>query len=175
MTDTNAGPVFTASLYGSVEVAREAEVNWLRQRIAELEREIKSHRVRAQQDAESWQIALSELDARGSELDRLRAEKAHLIEDRARFPDKPDDVGHMISAHIENLKRRAESAEGKCEALKPDAERYRWLRCRDKGPSCFHNAVVSSYINGQPDYYCEDELDAAIDAARAAREGRLND
>jgi len=51
-----------------------SEADKLRQRIAELEREIKSHRVRAQQDAESWQIALSELDARGAELDRLQSE-----------------------------------------------------------------------------------------------------
>jgi hypothetical protein len=42
MTDTtNAGPepMFTATLYGSAEAAREAEVKWLRGRVAELERE----------------------------------------------------------------------------------------------------------------------------------------
>ncbi|WP_225773232.1 hypothetical protein [Pseudomonas sp. Marseille-Q5115] len=41
----------------------------------------------------------------------LRAEVERLIEDRARFPDKPDDIGVMIGAHIANLKKRAESAE----------------------------------------------------------------
>lgn len=34
-----------------------------------------------------------------------------VLEDRARFPDKPDGVGRMISAHMENLKRSKEAAD----------------------------------------------------------------
>lgn len=36
---------------------------------------------------------------------------ARLVEDRARFPDRPDDVGRMINAHIENLKANKEAAD----------------------------------------------------------------
>lgn len=34
-----------------------------------------------------------------------------VIEDRARFPDRPDDIGDMIGAHIGNLKAAAEGHE----------------------------------------------------------------
>ncbi|WP_296206083.1 hypothetical protein [uncultured Hyphomicrobium sp.] len=46
-----------------------------------------------------------------AELERLRAENARLIEDRARFPDRPDDVGRIIGAHYGNLKRAKEQAD----------------------------------------------------------------
>lgn len=36
---------------------------------------------------------------------------ARLIEDRARFPDRPDDVGMMVCAHIENLKANKKAAD----------------------------------------------------------------
>lgn len=42
----------------------------------------------------------------------LEAEKERLIEDRARFPDRPDWVGDMIGAHFKNLEHKAEAAEG---------------------------------------------------------------
>jgi len=41
----------------------------------------------------------------------LLAENERLKEDRARFPDRPDDIGRMIEAHIGNLKAGKESAE----------------------------------------------------------------
>ena len=34
-----------------------------------------------------------------------------LIEDRARFPDRPDDIGAMIGAHFSNLRARADTNE----------------------------------------------------------------
>ena len=34
-----------------------------------------------------------------------------LIEDRARFPDRPDDVGAMIGAHFNNLRAKADTTE----------------------------------------------------------------
>jgi len=46
-----------------------------------------------------------------AERDALAAENERLKEDRARFPDRPDDIGRMIEAHIGNLKAGKKSAE----------------------------------------------------------------
>jgi chromosome segregation ATPase len=54
---------------------------------------------------------LGDLDASQGREAELREELAKVIEDRARFPDRPDFIGNMISAHIGNLKAKAESAE----------------------------------------------------------------
>jgi hypothetical protein len=48
--------------------------------------------------------------------ERERAEKAEkenvrLIEDRARFPDRPDDIGRMIGCHFGNLKAGKDAAD----------------------------------------------------------------
>ncbi|MFO3720565.1 hypothetical protein [Pseudomonas sp. HLMP] len=53
------------------------------------------------------------------EVERLRAENIRLIEDRARFPDRPDDIGRMITCHIGNLKNQTKSAEDY-------ARKWRW-------------------------------------------------
>lgn len=50
-------------------------------------------------------------DTAEAELAKLRESHAALIEDRARFPDRPDFVGDMISAHIGNLKAGKESSD----------------------------------------------------------------
>lgn len=50
-------------------------------------------------------------DTAEAELAKLRERHAALIEDRARFPDRPDFVGDMISAHIGNLKAGKESSD----------------------------------------------------------------
>lgn len=49
-------------------------------------------------------------------IERERAEKAEkenvrLIEDRARFPDRPDDIGRMIGCHFGNLKAGKDAAD----------------------------------------------------------------
>ncbi|HFK1829488.1 TPA: hypothetical protein ACGW3C_000667 [Pseudomonas aeruginosa] len=49
-----------------------------------------------------------------AEVKALRGEVVRLLEDRARFPDKPDDIGRMIGAHIENLKHVAEASRRMC-------------------------------------------------------------
>lgn len=62
------------------------------------------------------------------ETNRLRAQRDRLIEDRARFPDRPDDIGNMISAHIGNLKAAIESADkhaDQCRRRMDRAERQR--------------------------------------------------
>jgi len=45
------------------------------------------------------------------QLAEARAERDRIIEDRARFPDRPDDIGRMIQAHIGNLKAGKEAAD----------------------------------------------------------------
>lgn len=55
------------------------------------------HQHEARRDKRLDRIA--ELEA---EVERLNSDNARLIEDRARFPDRPDDIGRMISAHIKN-------------------------------------------------------------------------
>lgn len=74
------------------------------------------------------------LSAVTAELDAALAENARLIEDRARFPDKPDDIGNMIRAHIGNLKIGKEQAESyarkwsaEADLLRKDAERWRYV------------------------------------------------
>jgi DNA repair ATPase RecN len=82
------------------------EADKLRQRIAELERDVQSHCVSAKQDADSWQLALAELDARGSELDRLRAENEALSEC---LRECADDLESEINARAGgDLPRRIE-------------------------------------------------------------------
>ncbi|HCA5794814.1 apolipoprotein A1/A4/E family protein [Pseudomonas aeruginosa] len=49
-----------------------------------------------------------------AEVKALRGEVVRLLEDRARFPDRPDDIGRMIGAHIENLKHVAEASRRMC-------------------------------------------------------------
>ncbi|EIU1455994.1 hypothetical protein RZC90_006186 [Pseudomonas aeruginosa] len=49
-----------------------------------------------------------------AEAQALREEVARLLEDRARFPDKPDDIGRMIGAHIEDLKHVADESRRMC-------------------------------------------------------------
>lgn len=55
-----------------------------------------------------------------AELTRLRGDLAVAIEDRARFPDRPDMIGNMINAHYGNLKVKAETAEEHCRRLHLD-------------------------------------------------------
>ena len=52
--------------------------------------------------------AIERLTARAEQAER---ERDRLVEDRARFPDRPDDVGRMIEARIGNLKIGKEEAE----------------------------------------------------------------
>jgi len=51
----------------------------------------------------------------------LTAERDALLEDRARFPDRPDGIALMIAAHIGNLKAAAE--QGKRDSLAAVQER----------------------------------------------------
>ena len=114
------------------------------------------------------------LEAQAKEIEALRVSNEKLIEDRARFPDKPDDIGRMISARIGNLKAAAKqyeeswrAAQLRADVLQADAERYRWLREQHWSTSAM--AVITNPIdNARLGTFCPSEklLDDAIDAAR---------
>ncbi|HCC4868751.1 TPA: hypothetical protein M5N95_004654 [Pseudomonas aeruginosa] len=55
-----------------------------------------------------------DFDALEAEAQALREEVVRILEDRARFPDKPDGIGQMIGAHIENLKHVADESRRMC-------------------------------------------------------------
>lgn len=100
--------------HNKVAAAREATIKKQAAEIGRLcadnvDLELDRNRLRAERDE------LSEANAGLAFLSadnlRLRAEVERLTEDRARFPDKPDDIGRMIEAHIGNLKAGKESAD----------------------------------------------------------------
>lgn len=51
------------------------------------------------------------LEAAQARIAELEGQNQRLVEDRARFPDRPDWVGDMIGAHYGNMEYRIESAE----------------------------------------------------------------
>lgn len=98
-------------------------------------------------DGQKWvnRASLERLEQRVKELE---ADKARLCEDRLRFPDRPDDVGRMIEANLENIKHLAtvheqnwrsetirtgalsnenERLKAELELAKKDSERLDWL------------------------------------------------
>lgn len=54
-------------------------------------------------------------------IQALEAEVERLVEDRARFPDRPDWVGNMIGAHYGNLKSQIDSANRFCDSYRMKA------------------------------------------------------
>lgn len=71
--------------------------------------------IQGEQAVMGYEVVLaSDYDALAAEAQALREEVVRLLEDRARFPDKPDDIGRMIGAHIENLKHVAEASRRMC-------------------------------------------------------------
>lgn len=65
--------------------------------------------------------------------------------------------------------RERDQLRAEAEALRKDAERYRWLRNPDQDAALVLDKMVSS---GVYEYRAGDELDAAIDAAMAAKDGQ---
>ena len=56
-------------------------------------------------------VLLDALSAAQAERDAAKAALATALEDRARFPGKPDTIGCMIESHIGNLKLKASECE----------------------------------------------------------------
>ena len=125
-----------------------------------------------------------------AECERLRVENIQLIEDRARFPDKPDFIGNMIAAHFGNLRagqqqalefaakhrlrmERAEAQRDKLAKVLEDVEREHYLIRRMKnceiqrGRGSFGIAVMSDppALEWQA---IDKELQQFVDARRAA-------
>ena len=103
------------------------------------------------QDAKRRALAIA--DERGKENDRLRVDLAAALEDRARFPDKPDSIGRMIEGHIGSLKLAKEEADRHAVgAILQNAETVERLRakleqiavcCTDNmGPRCNHRMAL---------------------------------
>ena len=60
--------------------------------------------------------------AKDKEINQLKADKQRLVEDRARFPDRPDDIGRMIEAEIGNRKEAEKQANHFAELYRKRAE-----------------------------------------------------
>lgn len=133
----------------------------------------------AQMDGYAFNVAVHNVKERDAEIEALRAEverlrllagnqhelmKAHgvpLPEDYA----LPAAADAFVKEYVAR-RERATRAEAEVEALRRDAERYRWLRDRhDKTHQDWH---VRDQWNNVP---AIGGLDAAIDAAREARNG----
>ena len=91
-------------------------------RVAELEAEVE--RLKEEKDSAIRILArqIDKFHAALIERDALHVEVERLIEDRARFPDKPDDIGRMIHSHMENLKAGQSSAETYAKALRAELD-----------------------------------------------------
>ncbi len=82
----------------------------------------------------------------------------------------PKDLHEMAEGNLSNYVRdHIHAAADEIEALRKDAERYRWLRDDGDGPA---NAIAAAVAEGDNEHGGEyvswlygDELDAAIDAA----------
>ena len=69
-----------------------------------------------------------------------------------------------VWAALREAEARLAKVEAERDALRADAERYRWLRSSDTGPS--QMAKVCEWDHGLWQLMSDDALDAAIDAAR---------
>lgn len=95
------------------------------------------------------------------EIERLTAELAQLK------ASLPDDGYYAIKAERDALHAEVKAwidlnrPGGEIDALREDAERYRWLRYGPSWPSVFPDSEYPEPLRGE-------DLDAAIDAARKA-------
>lgn len=88
-------------------------------------------------NAAAWMakdVPPEELVVRLGDAQSVELENRRLIEDRVRFPDRPDDIGQMISAHIENLKAAAKAHEEAWRRADLNAQCYQ--KERDQWRAC---------------------------------------
>jgi hypothetical protein len=69
-----------------------------------------------------------EIESLQAEIARLREENRLLIEDRARFPDKPDGIGRIIAAHNANREAKITDLENRCRIDQSEIGRLRGER-----------------------------------------------
>ena len=104
----------------------------------------------------------------------IKATIARLIEDRARFPDRPDDIGRMIGSRFSNLKAAADENEKRClramdaaRAAETDAARYRWLLANYARGDGW-TAIDKALNDGEADTQLSPAIDAAIAQQQAS-------
>jgi hypothetical protein len=94
------------------------------------------------------------------------------------MPDH-DDMGGIAGFDWQAARNESNEAEldrlrAECEALRADAERYRWLRCEAflGCPSPEGSSLKDAFLVIQGYGYCleDEQVDEAVDAARAARD-----
>jgi hypothetical protein len=81
---------------------------------------------------------VSHAESMAMEIARLREENRLLIEDRSRFPDKPDGIGRIIAAHNANREAKITDLENRCrDSLSEIArlrEERRWVSVEERLP-----------------------------------------
>ena len=96
-------------------------------------------------------VKYSSYEALQAEYEKLRADNALLIEDRARFPDRPDFIGYMISAHLGNLKAGKEQAEKYALKWCNEAEKLRAVLDAHKAARVAYASEFPLGADGTPD------------------------
>jgi hypothetical protein len=74
------------------------------------------------------------------ELARIREENRLLIEDRSRFPDKPDAIGRIIGAYHANREAKIVELENRCRESSSEIARLREYARADARCPCCGNA-----------------------------------
>ena len=90
-----------------------------------------------------------------------------------KLPPIPEHVQILFRDDMRTYARLAveqntEALRAECDALRADAERYRWLRHGDNDEPCLHFSAECKAGTDTVWLVRDVELDAAIDAARAA-------
>jgi len=136
----------------------------LRDEIAELDERIIGDEKRAPVVGGFGVMAIIRLES--------RAEKAATLAEIERLEARVAELGQSLRRSIDNevaLRADRAAARAEAEALRKDAERYRWLR-NDSLGQWEHPIVVSQARTPHKVLYvgplCRAELDAAVDAAR---------
>lgn len=113
---------------------------------------------------------MADRQALQQENERLRAENVRLIEDRARFPDRPDDIGRMIGSRFRNLEAAAKDneeawrrAQSIADAHAADTARMNWVIAHLTGKA-WRSAGIT--------YGDSSEIRGHIDAALAAEQDK---
>ena len=142
-----------------------AEIARLRAEVATLEHQLRAAKTiieGADRRAIESGREIGELSARAAEVAGERAANALLTEEAEAYKERIAglvNVGHALAATIEE--QRAE-----VEALRADAERYRWLRANNA--HYLHNRAwlnsVTATKDGPCDIFSADEVPALLDA-----------
>jgi hypothetical protein len=89
---------------------------------------------------------VSHAESMAMEIARLREENRLLIEDRSRFPDKPDGIGRIIAAHNANREAKITDLENRCrDSLSEIArlrEERRWVPVGERVPDDLRRVMV---------------------------------